>query len=164
MYSCPAEWYRNANATVAAFFLITNGAALVAASSNPSDPLAGSVVRDTTVSLPIAAFALALSGVTWLRPRLLLTALRIQTIGLVLLSAYLALGAIAQFASVTHESQDFLWSVGFFTLLLFYTAVSAVRFALTESLHSNPSVFYVPAVVAALAAVFDVSVFLHVLV
>ena len=160
MYSCPAEWYRNTNAAIAAVSFLANGGALAIALSQPTDPLSGQALHETLVLVPIAACALVLSILAWFRPRMLPFALRIQTVCLVLLSGYLAVAAKAQFEPVTQGLRDF-WVVGYFTLLLFYTAASVVRFLLPGAAHARSIAFYAPAIVAVVAAAADVSAFIH---
>jgi hypothetical protein len=160
MYTCPSAWYLICNAGIAAVTLLANGGALAIAISDPSDPLSSLVVRDTVVSLPVAGITLLLSLLAWLRPRLTGVALRIQAFALVLLAVYLVQAAVAQFAAASPGGRD-MWVAGYFTLALFYAAVTVVRFGIGQAPAPGAPTFFLPAVVAAVAAIVDLTVFAH---
>jgi hypothetical protein len=103
---------------------------------------------------------LLLSLLSWLRPTYTGIALRIQAFALVLLVAYLVQAAVAQFAPVSPSERD-IWVVGYFTLASLYSAVTVLRFGIGQVPEPGSPAFFVPAGVAAIAAVVDLTVFIH---
>jgi len=162
MYACSPAWFLRGNAAIALLFVVSNGGALALATAHPNEPLAAQVIRETTISLPIATLCLLLSTLAWLSPRWIARALRVQSFVLLLLVAHVVLGAFAQFAPASPEPKDF-WVVGYFTLLVFYALVSVARFGMSGSPQAQSMAFYLPAIAAGVAAVVDIAVFVHAL-
>jgi hypothetical protein len=148
------------NAVLAAFVLFAHGGALLV-SVQQSHPDAGDIQRLAQVSVPLAALVLFGSVFAWLRPSVTAVVLRGQALVGLLLALYFTLWAV-QLLLARELPPHFVWTPGFLTAIVYYTAVLFVAHVAGSSLASGPRQS-IPGVAALFGVALDVSVLIKAL-